>query len=65
MTIFELGDDGKIRRKRSYYDDLAIIHRVSNKYPGVKGVGVLKKLVNFLVAQGEKGLERAVAANSA
>ena len=64
VTIFELGDDGKIRRMRSYYDKLAIIQRVANTYPGVKG-WVLKKLVHFLVAQGEKGLERPGAAKSA
>jgi ketosteroid isomerase-like protein len=63
VTIFELGDDGKIRRMRSYYDKLAIMQQVASKYPGIKG-WVLKKLTNFLVAQGEKGLERPKAANN-
>ena len=64
VTIFELGEDGKIRRMRSYYDKLAITQQVGNEYPGIKG-WVLKKLVNFLVAEGEKGLERPEAAKNA
>ncbi len=64
VTIFELGDDTKIRRIRSYYDKLAIMQQVGNKYPGIKG-WVLKKLTNFLVGLGKKGLEQPKAPNHA
>lgn len=37
VTIVELGDDGGIRRTRSYYDKLAILQRVASKYPASRG----------------------------
>lgn len=64
VTIFELGEDRKIRRIRSYYEKLGIMQQVANKYPGIKG-WVLKKLINFIVAQGEKGLEQPESAKMA
>lgn len=56
VTVFELGDDHRIRSLRAYYDKLGILHDVAGAYPGAKG-WLLRKLVNFLVAQGEKGLD--------
>ena len=57
VTVIELGPDRKIRRMSSYYDRLAIMQQVANKSPGLKG-GVFKRLVNSLVSQAEKGVER-------
>jgi ketosteroid isomerase-like protein len=64
VTVFEFSEDLKIRRLRSYYDKLGIMHQVGNKYPGIKG-WALKKLINYLVAQGETGLEQPRVANGA
>ena len=61
LTVFELGEDRKIRRLRAYYDKLGIMQEVGSKYPGIKG-WVLKRVINLLVAQGEKGLDRPRAA---
>jgi hypothetical protein len=57
VTVIELGDDRKIRRMSSYYDRLAIMQQVANKSSGLIG-GVSKTLVNALVSQTEKGVER-------
>ncbi len=57
MRLFEIGDDGKIRRLRVYLDRLGMEQRVAAQYPGIMG-WFFRKLINFLVAQGEKGLPR-------
>ena len=57
LSVFEVNEAGKIRHVRSYYDKLGIMHDVASKYPGVKG-WFFRKMVNMLVAQGEKGLKR-------
>jgi ketosteroid isomerase-like protein len=57
VTVVELGDDHKIRRMSSYYDRLAIMQQVAAKSSGLKGEAS-KRLVNLLVSQAEKGLER-------
>jgi hypothetical protein len=57
LTVLELNEAGKIDHARSYYDKLSILQQVANEYPGVKG-WFLRKIVNLLVDQGEKGLER-------
>jgi hypothetical protein len=41
---------------RSCYDKLGLEQRVAAKAPGIKG-WVFRKLINFLVAQGKKGLD--------
>ncbi len=58
VRVFEIGDDGKIRRLRAYFDRLGMEQRIAAQFPGVRGF-FYKKLINFLVAQGEKGLRRA------
>ena len=55
LTVIEFNDGRKIRRMRSYYDKLGAEQRVAAKAPGIKG-WVFRKLINFMVAQGEKGL---------
>jgi hypothetical protein len=55
-TVFEFDDDGKIRRYRSYYDKLALMHQIAARYPGVRG-WIFRKLTGYLVAQGRKGLD--------
>jgi ketosteroid isomerase-like protein len=55
-TIFELDDEGKIRRVRSYYDKLAMLDDIASAYPGLKG-WILRRMTRVLVAQGSKGLE--------
>ena len=57
LTAFELNDVGKIQHARSYYDKLGILRQVANELPGIKG-WFFKTLVNFVAAQGEKGIER-------
>ena len=57
VTVIELGDDRKITRMSSYYDRLAILQQVANKSSGLRG-RVFKNLVNSLVSQAEKGVER-------
>jgi hypothetical protein len=42
-------------RIRSYYDKLGLEQRVAAKTPGIKG-WVFRKLINFMAAQGQKGL---------
>ncbi|HXZ76567.1 MAG TPA: hypothetical protein VEH31_37635 [Streptosporangiaceae bacterium] len=44
-----------IRRERSYYDKLGLEQRVAAKAPGMKG-WAFRELINFMVAQGQKGL---------
>jgi ketosteroid isomerase-like protein len=61
ISVFELNEDGKIQHLRSFYDKLAIIQQVAREYPGVKG-WFLRRIVNILVAEGEKGLARPSAA---
>jgi ketosteroid isomerase-like protein len=55
LTVIEFDDEGKIRRVRSYYDKLGLEQRVAAKAPGMKG-WAFRKLINFMVAQGQKGL---------
>ena len=55
LTVIEFNDEGKIRRVRSYYDKLGLEQRVAAKAPGMKG-WAFRKLINFMVAQGQKGL---------
>jgi ketosteroid isomerase-like protein len=57
VRVFEIGDDGKIRRLRVYFDRLSIEQQVAMQYSGVRG-WLFKRLINFIVAQGEKGLRR-------
>lgn len=57
LSVFEVNETGKIQHVRSYYDKLGIMHDIASKYPGVKG-WFFRKMVNALVAQGEKGLKR-------
>jgi len=57
LSVFEVNEAGKIQHVRSYYDKLGIMHNIASKYPGVKG-WFFRKMVNTLVAQGEKGLKR-------
>ena len=57
LTVFELDEDRKIRRMRSYYEKLGIMQQIAMRYPGIKG-WLFRKLVNLVVAQGEKGLDR-------
>ncbi len=55
LTVIEFNSDRKIQRIRSYYDKLGLEQRVAAKAPGIRG-WVLRKLINFMVAQGQKGL---------
>ena len=55
LTVIEFSDDRKIQRIRSYYDKLGLEQRVAAKAPGIKG-WVFRKLIDFMVAQGRKGL---------
>ncbi len=57
VRVFEIGDDGKIRRLRVYLDRLGIDQQVAAQLSGVRG-WLFKRLINFIVAQGEKGLQR-------
>ena len=57
LAVFEFDDDGKIHAYRSYYDKLGIDQRIASQYPGVQG-RLFRLMVNYLVAQGEKGLHR-------
>lgn len=57
VTVLEFNDDGTIRSARSYYDKLGIEQRIARRLPGIRGF-LLRTMVNFLVAQGEKGLRR-------
>jgi ketosteroid isomerase-like protein len=58
VRVFEIGDDGKIRRLRVYFDRLGIEQQVARQYPGIRG-WIFRRLINFVIAQGEKGLRRA------
>ncbi len=55
LAVIEFNDGGKIQRMRSYYDKLGLEQRVAAKTPGIKG-WVFRKLINFMVVQGRKGL---------
>jgi uncharacterized protein (TIGR02246 family) len=55
VTIFELDDDGKIRRLRLYYDKLSMSQRVAMQYTGVSG-WLARKVINAIVARAERGL---------
>jgi len=57
LSVLEVNEEGRIQHVRSYYDKLGIMHDVASKYPGVKG-WFFRKMVNTLVALGEKGLKR-------
>ena len=54
VTVMEFNDDRKIQRMASYCDHLRIEQQIAAKYPGIKG-WVFRKLINFAVAQAEKG----------
>lgn len=56
VTVFELDDEGRIRRLRSYYDKLAVLDRVASRYPGLRG-RVFRRVTGYLVALGSKGLD--------
>lgn len=56
VTVYELDDEGRIVRLRSYYDKLALMHQVASGYPGVRG-WVLRRVTGFLVALGSRGLD--------
>lgn len=53
--MLELNEACKIDHARSYYDKLSILEKVAREYPGVKG-WFFRKIVNLVVAEGEKGL---------
>lgn len=55
-TIYEFDDGARITRMRSYYDKLALMHRIASRHPGLQG-WLFRKLTGYLVAQGSKGLE--------
>lgn len=57
VSVFEFNADGKIQRLRTYYEKLTLVQSVANQLPGIKG-WLAKKLINSVVAQGEKGLDR-------
>lgn len=56
VTVFELNGLGKIEHVRSYYEKLSILRQFASRYPGVKG-WFFRTIVNFMVAQSDKGLE--------
>jgi ketosteroid isomerase-like protein len=55
VAVIEFNDDREIQRMRSYYDKLGTMQQITAKYPGIKG-WVFRKLISFVVAQGQKGL---------
>lgn len=55
-TIVEFDEEGLIRRSRSYYDKLALMHQIASRYPGIQG-RIFRRLTGYLVAQGRKGLD--------
>ncbi len=55
LAVIEFNDDRKIQRMRSYYDKLGLEQRIAARAPGLKG-WIFRKLTNFMVAQGQKGL---------
>ena len=55
-TIVEFDDHGLIRRWRSYYDKLALMHQIASRYPGIQG-RIFRRVTGYLVAQGRKGLD--------
>jgi ketosteroid isomerase-like protein len=57
LAVFEFDDDGKIRAYRAYYDKLGIEQSIASRYPGIQG-RLFRLMVNYLVAQGEKGLDK-------
>ncbi len=57
VRVFEIGDDSKIGRLRVCFDKLGIGQHVARQYPGIGG-WIFRKLINFVVGQGEKGLRR-------
>jgi ketosteroid isomerase-like protein len=54
ITVFEFSGD-KIQHIRFFYDKLSIIRQVTMQYKGVTG-WFAKRLINYLVGRGEKGL---------
>jgi hypothetical protein len=56
FTVVELDDRGLIRRLRSYYDKLAIMHQIASGYPGLRG-RIFRALTGYLVRLGSKGME--------
>jgi ketosteroid isomerase-like protein len=55
-TIYEFDDAGLIRRQRSYYDKLALMHQIASRYPGIQG-RIFPRMTGYLLAQGRKGLD--------
>jgi ketosteroid isomerase-like protein len=54
IVVYEFSD-GKIQRMRMYYDKLSIVKQVAMQYTGITG-WFMKRLVNYIVGQAEKGL---------
>jgi ketosteroid isomerase-like protein len=54
ITVFEFSGD-KIQHIRFFYDKLSIIKQVTMQYKGVTG-WFAKRLINYIVGRGEKGL---------
>lgn len=54
ITVYEFSD-GKIQHMRMYYDKLSIVKQVAMQYTGITG-SFMKRLVNYIVGQAEKGL---------
>jgi ketosteroid isomerase-like protein len=57
LSVFEMNGAGEIQHLRSYYDKLGLMRDIAKEYPGIKG-WFFRTLINFVVAQGEKGLAR-------
>ena len=56
VTIVEFDDAGLIRRYRAYYDKLTVLEKIAAGMSGIYG-WFARKLVGYIVAQGEKGLD--------
>jgi len=54
IVVYEFSD-GKIQRMRNYYDKLSVVKQVTMQYTGITG-WFMKRLVNYIVGQAEKGL---------
>ena len=54
ITVFEFSDD-KIQHIRLFYDKLSVIKQVTMQYKGATG-WFAKRLINYIVGRGEKGL---------
>ena len=54
ITVFEFSDD-KIQHIRLFYNKLSMVKQVAMQYTGIVGWFV-KRIVNYIVKSGEKGL---------